>query len=60
MWVIHRSLFPRLPWRIWVCHSEGWVWRRCSSLNHNDPGKTRYTGDPAARGAGDMMPLRIF
>ena len=27
MWVVHWGLLLRLPWRIWVCSSEGHVWR---------------------------------
>ena len=27
MWVIHGSLFLRLPWRTWVCPSEHQAWR---------------------------------
>ena len=27
MWVVHWGLLLRLPWRAWVCPSEGQVWR---------------------------------
>ena len=29
-WVVHWGLLLRLPWRTWVCPSEGQVWRWCS------------------------------
>ena len=32
MWVVHWGLLLRLPWRTWVCPSEGQVWRCCSSF----------------------------
>ena len=30
LWVVHWGLLLRLPWRAWVCRSEGQVWRWCS------------------------------
>ena len=27
MWVVHKGLLLRLPWRAWVCPCEGQVWR---------------------------------
>ena len=29
-WFVHWGLLLRLPWRTWVCPSEGKVWRWCS------------------------------
>ena len=44
IWVVHLGLLLRLPWRTWVCPSEGQVWRWCSCLGHRDSGSTRYSG----------------
>ena len=43
IWVVHLGLLLRLPWRTWVCPSEGQVWRWCSCLGHRDSGSTRYS-----------------
>ena len=43
MWVIHRGLLLRLPWRTYVYSSECQVWRWCSCLGQG-PGSTRYQG----------------
>ena len=55
MWVVHQGLFLRLPWRTWVCPSEGQVWRWHSYLGHRDSGSTRYSGELVARAAGHTM-----
>ena len=51
MWVFHWGLLLRLPWRTWVCPSEGQVWRWCSCLGCS----TRYSGEVAARAAGNIV-----
>ena len=53
MWIIHWCLFPRLPWRPSVSSSEGQVWRWCSCLGCRGSGSTRYSGELAARAAGN-------
>ena len=56
MLVIHWGLFLRLLlWRTWVCPSEGQVWRWCSCLGCRDSGNTRYSGELAARAAGNIV-----
>ena len=55
MWVTHWCLFLRLPWRTWACPSEGQVWRWCSCLGHRGSGSTRYSGELAARAAGNIV-----
>jgi len=60
MWVIHRSLFLRVPWRTWVCHSEGQVWRWCNCLDFRDLGSPRYAGEPVVRGVRDVVLLGFF
>ena len=55
MWVIHLGLLLRLPWRTWVCSCEGQVWRWCSCLGHRGSGSTRYSGELAARAAGNTV-----
>ena len=60
MWVIHRSLLLRLPWRTWVCPSEDQVWRRHGYLDCRDLGSTRCSGKPAIMGSGDMVLLGLF
>ena len=52
MWVVHWGLCLRLPWRTWVCPSEGQVWRWCSCLAHRGPGSSRYSGELSTRAAG--------
>ena len=32
MWVVHWGLLLRLPWRTWVCPSEGSMWKCCRCL----------------------------
>ena len=49
----------RLPWRPWVCSSEGQVWRCHSCLGHRGPGRTRYSGEPVARAAGNSA-LEVY
>ena len=53
VWVIHRSLVLRLPWRTWVCLSEDQARSWHSSLGHGDPSSIRYTEEPVATGSGD-------
>ena len=60
MWVIHRSLLLRLPWRTWVCPSEDQVWRRHGYLDCRDLGSTRCSEKPAIMGSGDMVLLGFF
>ena len=50
-WVVHWGLLLRLPWRIWVCPSEGCMRRWCSCLGPRGSGSTRYSGELAAREA---------
>ena len=47
MWVLHRSLLPRLPWRTWVCSSEDRLWRRRGCLYSGDPSSTECSGKRA-------------
>ena len=54
MWVVHWGLLLRLPWRTWICPSEDQVWRWCSCLDHRGSGSTRYSGEKAARAAGNI------
>ena len=51
MWVVHWGLLLMLPWRTWVCHYEGQVWRWCSCLGCRGSGSTRYSGELVARAA---------
>ena len=55
MWVGHWGLLLRLPWRTWVCPSEGQVWRWCSYLDRRGSGSTRYSVELAARAAGNIV-----
>ena len=55
MWVIHWGLLLRLPWRAWVCPSEGQVWRWGSCLGNRGSGSTRYSGELVARTAGNIV-----
>ena len=55
MWVIHWGFLLRLPWRTWVCPSEGQVWRWCSCLGCRGSGNTGCSRELAARGAGSMV-----
>ena len=55
MWVIHWGFLLRLPWRTWVCPCEGQVWRWCSCLGCRGSGSTRYSGELAARVAGNIV-----
>ena len=55
MWVVHWGLLLRLSWKTWVCPCEGQVWRWCSCLGHRDSGSTRYSGQLAARAAGNIV-----
>ena len=55
IWVVHWGLLLGLPWRTWVCPSEGHVWRWCSCLSHRGSGSTRYSEELAARAAGNRV-----
>ena len=55
LWVVHWTLLLRLPLMIWVCPCEGQVWRWCSCLDRRDSGSTRYSGELAARAAGNTV-----
>ena len=55
MWIAQRGLLLGLPWRSWVCPCEGQVWRWCSCLGHRGSGSTRYSGELAARAAGNTV-----
>ena len=55
MWVVHWDLFLRLPWRTWVCPYEGQVWRWRSCLGCRGSGSIRYSGELAARAAGNIV-----
>ena len=56
MWVVHWGLLLRLPWRTWVCPSEGQVRRWYSCLGRRvSCSTTRYSGELATRAAGNTM-----
>ena len=55
MWVVHWGLLLRLLWRTWVCPCEGHMWRWGSCLNFRGSGSTRYSGELAARAAGNKV-----
>ena len=55
MLVVHRALLLRLPWRTWVCPSEGQVWGWCSCLGCRGTGSNRYSGELVARAAGNTV-----
>ena len=55
IWVVHLGLLLSVPWRAWVCASEGQVWRLCSCLGHRGSGSTRYSGELAAKAAGNIV-----
>ena len=55
MWIVHWSLLLRLPWRTWVCPSEGQLWRWSSCLGHRGSGSTWDSGELVARAAGNMV-----
>ena len=43
----------RLLWRTWVGPYEGQVWRQCICFGPRASGGTRYSGELAARAAGN-------
>ena len=47
--------FLRLPWRTWVCPCEGQVWRWCTCFCLRISGSTTYSGELAARAAGNIV-----
>ena len=55
LWVVHWDWLLRLPWRTWVCPSEGQVWMRSSCLGHRGSGSTRISGGLAARATGNTV-----
>ena len=55
LWAIHWGLLLRLPWRTWVCPSEGQAWRWCSCLGRRGSGSSRPSGELAARTAGNTV-----
>ena len=55
MWVVHWGLLLRLPWRTWVCPSEGQVSKWCSCLGHRGSGSTRYSGGLVTTAAGNIV-----
>ena len=55
MWAVYWGWLLRLPWRSWVCHSEGQVWMRCSCLGHRGSGSTRISEGLAARATGNIV-----
>ena len=57
MWVVRRSLLPRLLWRTGFCSREDPVWGWCSCLDHRCSGSSRYAGGLEVRGVGDMALL---
>ena len=60
MWVIHRSLLPRLPWNTLVCPGEDRAWRFHDCLSHRGPGGSRYAGKLVAMGARDPALVEDF
>ena len=55
IWFIYWGLLLRLPWRALVCPCEGQVWRWCSCLSSRGYGNTRFSGELAARTAGNLV-----
>ena len=55
MWIVHWGFLLSLPWRTWVCPSEGQVWRWCSYLGNRGPGSNRYSGELVASAAGNKV-----
>ena len=55
MWVFHWGLLLRLPWRTWVCPSEGQVWGSYSRLGFRGSGSTTYSGELVANAAGNTV-----
>ena len=55
MWVAHWGLLLRLSWMAWVCPFEGQVWRWCNVWGCRSSGSTRYTGELAAKAAGNIV-----
>ena len=55
MWAVQGDLLLRLPWRTLVCSCEGQARRWCSCLGCRGSGSTRYSGELAARAAGNIV-----
>ena len=55
MCIIHWGLLQRLSWGTWVCPCEGQVWRWYHYLGHRGSGSTRFSGELAARAAGNIV-----
>ena len=53
--VVHWGLLLRLPWRTWVCPSEGQLWGRYSCLGFRGSGSTMYSGELVANAAGNIV-----
>ena len=43
-----------------LCPNRDQVWKWCGFLDHGDPGRTMYLGEPATVCIGDMVLLRFF
>ena len=54
--VVHWHQLLRLPWRAWACPCEGRVWRWCSCFGRRASGRTRSSGELAARVVGNTVP----
>ena len=55
MWVIPWGLLLRLPWRTWVCPSEGQVWKWCSCLGCTASGSTSYSRELVDKAVGNIV-----
>ena len=55
LWVVHWDLLLRLPWRTWVCPSEGQLWRWCNCLGCKGFGSTKYSRELAVRAEGNIV-----
>ena len=55
MWVVRWGLLLGLPWRTWVCPSEGQLWGRYSCLGFRGSGSTMYSGELVANAAGNIV-----
>ena len=61
MWIVHRGLLLRLPWRTWICNSEGQVWTWHICLGHRGPGSIRYSRGLESNAEGNTwQPIPIF
>ena len=60
MWMVHRNLLLRLPWRTWVCPGEVWVWRWHSCLDSRNPDGASYSGGAHGQEAQEMWCYWVF